>query len=228
MNPNFVYPLKDASQFQCAIAKDINDPMFDAVPRICNMSDGSLRLLGTGVQYAGGMAYASLGWPQGCTYGFAGLDYECFLSAADAQFLQVMETDLKAVLNPWSSGVLIPNVANWSVQKNLAAGGMWQIDDVNGDWVDTGFNPGPLSVDTWIPVSLRFSVDWSNLKSSVLSIKENGKIGMIPPALQNVSLLPSNWSTALNTQLQICLSKAGGVALQYRNVVVTLNSSPPA
>lgn len=224
MSVKVVYAISKAAQLTPLIATDINDPMFDAPPRIADMPDGSIRVSGQGVQYAGGMACAQLGWPDVPNLAFAGLDYEAYVSAADLSFLRVLETDLKACLNPWVSGPNISNVANWSVQKNLAEGGMWQIDDVNGNWIDTGFNPGPLSPDVWVPVSLRFSVNWTGGTYSVLSISESGKTGLIQAPQQNIALLPSNWGKALNAQLpQTCLNMAGAVNVQIRNALVTLS-----
>jgi len=132
-------------------------------------------------------------------------------------YAQVYETDLMIVD---ASG----NRFNGSCQINNYEGGMWQIANASGGWVDTGFKPGLLPPDVWTQVSVVYLVNWQKLTLSVVSIEQGSQVfSGIAPALQNIpATQKSGWQPSiLDVQIQDGMdSEPGGFSRDMRNITI--------
>lgn len=158
---------------------------------------------------------------------YSGLDYEMKIDDASASLLRCFETDLKwCIAAPPNSGTNIPNVMDGSAQKNYFEGGTWQIDDASQSWKDSGFKPGPFPANQWNKVTTRQSINPAKNQFSFLSITDGGATFTIPPTLQNLPLLNTNWDGSAVQVPQLCLQETGFVVVWLRNISAIFSDSP--
>lgn len=133
------------------------------------------------------------------------VQYQIRPSQTAALYSQVHETDLMIVD---ATG----NRYNGSTQKNNQEGGMWQVANATGGWVDTGFKPGLFVPDTWSPVAVVYKANWTALTLSVVSIMDGNQVFSLPPTLLNIpATQKSGWQPSiLDIQIQDCLNSSGG------------------
>jgi len=157
---------------------------------------------------------------------YAALYLEFMLSKFDFENLWAHETDLKAVVQGApNAATKIPNVFDWSAQVNIGRGGMFQIDQVGGGWIDTGIKIPPVP-DVWNALEIFFKADVTSSKFSVTGVTSNGSHYNVPTGLQNVPLLSSNWQPVAAVQLQNEVSKPGVVNITYRKVNLLYSPDP--
>jgi len=139
---------------------------------------------------------------------------------------QIRPSQLAAVLSQANENDLMVTNAkgalfNGSVRKNNQEGGMWQVANSAGGWVDTGFKPGPFAPDVWTQVIVVYAINWTT-GIRVVSITDNGTTFQLdtPPAAPN---LEAAWGpNLLDWQSQETLLSAGGYARDMRNVTLVL------
>jgi hypothetical protein len=101
--------------------------------------------------------------------------------------------------------------ANGSTQFNYGKGGMFQICDKNGLWLDTGWLAGKFVPNTVYPIAIKYHFDWVRKIYSHISASNGvGQPFMIPSALQNIPMSPLDWTDTCNLQCQLDLAGAGG------------------
>lgn len=163
-----------------------------------------------GVAYAAGLSKRAVTLPANVSQ-FT-LSYQVRVSQTGAAYSQANETDLMIVD---SNGTLY----NGSTRLNNQEGGMWQITNSAGGWVDTGFKPGLFAADTWTSVVVVYQANWTAQTLSVLSITD-GSTFTVPAALRQVETMAnSGWQKAiLDVQIQDTLVKAGAYTRDMRNI----------
>lgn len=145
--------------------------------------------------------------------------YQIRPSQAAALYAQVFERDLIIVD---AAG----NRYNGSCQINNYEGGMWQIANAAGGWVDTGFKSGLLPPDVWTQIAVVYQVNWQALTMSVVSIEDGSQVfsGLSPP-LENVAATQkSGWQPSiLDVQIQEGLdSEPGSYTVDMRNIGILM------
>ena len=144
--------------------------------------------------------------------------YQIRPSQTAALYSQVHETDL-IIVDP------LGNRYNGSCQKNNEEGGMWQIVNAAGDWVDTGFKIGLFTPDVWTTVTVIFKANWQALTLSVTSISDGTLTQAIPSSLQNIpATQKSGWQPSiLDVQIQDGLNAlGGGYSRDMRNIGIEM------
>jgi hypothetical protein len=100
---------------------------------------------------------------------------------------------------------------NGSCQLNLAEGGMWQVPNpTTGEWFDIGVRTGPLPANTWTPVTITYSLDYSARLISIVNIQVSGTTHPIPVPQKLPAKLLGWTASQVVTQLQPCLNSRGG------------------
>jgi hypothetical protein len=138
--------------------------------------------------------------------------YDLDPDTATASNAQVIETDSK-----------FTDAAGWtydgSCQLNLAEGGMWQIANAAGAWVDTGIKSG-IVPERWTPIEIVYALDFVNRAISVQSISSDGVLESVPAALQSVPAKQVGWEpNQIVTQLQQVLNSTGSAySVGFRNI----------
>jgi hypothetical protein len=172
-----------------------------------------------GPQWFAGLSKRSVTPPTGLLQSISQITvtYDIRPSQTASLFAQLHETDLIIVD---ANG----NRYNGSCQKNNEEGGMWQIVNAQGNWVDTGFKPGLFTPDVWTPVSVVYRVNWQALTLSVIGITDGTTPFLIPAALQNVPAVKnSGWQpNLLDIQIQDTLIKAGSYTRDMKNIGISL------
>lgn len=171
----------------------------------------------TGPAYSAGLSKRVVALPAN-VHQFT-LTYQIRPSQAAALYAQVYERDLIIVD---AAG----NRYNGSCQINNYEGGMWQIANAAGGWVDTGFKPGLLPPDVWTQIAVVYQVNWQALTMSVVSIEDGGQpfSGFAPP-LENVAATQkSGWQPSiLDVQIQEGLdSEPGSYTVDMRNLDILM------
>lgn len=164
--------------------------------------NGGLTTVIAGLPYSGALAKCPLPLPPGVS-NFT-LSYQIRPDMDAEEFSQIHETDL----------ILVDAAGSWyngSCQKNNAEGGMWQVVNAAGSWVDTGFKPGLFAPMQWTPVSVVYKVNWG-VGISMVSITDNGTTFQIPSTLQNLPLKTGmGWApNEIVIQVQECLNGSAG------------------
>lgn len=158
---------------------------------------------------------------------YAGLDYEVKIDDISSSMLQCFESDLKwCIAAPPDPTTSILNVVDGSSQKVYASNGMWQIDNANSaSWVNTGFMTRPFPPNQWNKVATRQSLNPAAGEFSFVSITDGAATYNIPPNLQSLPLLKTNWN-ATGVQFQIALNKTGFATFEVRNVSALFSDQP--
>ncbi len=107
--------------------------------------------------------------------------------------LNVVETDTILVFGGFKY--------NASGQWNQASG--FQIVDARGDWVDIGFNPGPLTADMKRAIRWEYFFDFTNHTTSMVAVTCDGVRWPVSPSAQKITAQPSNWTTGAYAQIQM-------------------------
>lgn len=118
-----------------------------------------------GERYAAGLSKRVVTLPEGVSrFTFT---YAIRPSQLAALYAQVYENDLMFVDSK-------SRRYNGSVRKNCVTG-EWEIVNVTGDWVPTGFKPAPFAPDVWTTVTIVFQINWTAFTLSVVSITDGTK-----------------------------------------------------
>lgn len=123
----------------------------------------------------------------------------------DAQTLlvaQTIELDTRVSVNKLNY--------NFSSQFNYQRGGMLQISNQAGGWVDTGIKPGPFTPLVWIPIQFDYVFDIVAHKYSTLAVTISGIKTLLPAALQNLTATSLDWADSCSLQVQQDLNALGG------------------
>ncbi len=131
-------------------------------------------------------------------FGDSGSIFNCKLSIhyrllGDLNGVNVIETDTLFVLGGYKY--------NCSLQYNHASG--FQIADVHGNWVDTGFNPGNLEIDHWYNIKVLYKLDTIQKQFSVRHIRCGNLASAVPSNLLSVPATISNWKEGVYPQIQL-------------------------
>jgi hypothetical protein len=115
----------------------------------------------------------------------------------------------------------IQNVCDWSTQWNRDSG-QFQIDNAEGRWTNTGFvvSPEDYTPDIWHLQSYRFWFDPSAGVCSVLSIRYDDRLFLVPASLRRIPLLQTNWEEVVALQIQNEAFTPGSTLIQYRNGIL--------
>lgn len=89
----------------------------------------------------------------------------------------------------------VVNRYDGSTQLNLAEGGMWQIDNADEQWIDTGAKPGPLPAGQPTRISTIYHYDFAAQTMAVVSIAQGDAAPfLVATAEQGIAAHSSNWS----------------------------------
>jgi hypothetical protein len=180
-------------------------------------------------------------WPGGTTLNIDGPQWAAGLSKRSVTVLadvlasisritfsfQIRPSQLAAVLSQAPENDLMitdqaANRYNGSLRKNNQKGGMWQIANAAGAWVDTGFDPGPFLPDVWTPASAVYQMVWGK-SISVLSITDGAETFTFPSPVAYAPTPNSKWApNLLDVQLQEVLENAGSFTRDTRNIGILL------
>jgi hypothetical protein len=134
--------------------------------------------------------------------GLLTLRFRLMIDEPASRLAQIFEFDSRLCLN--KIGI------NLSSQLNVAEGGMWQINKVNGDWIDTGILVGKLAPYGQYDFELQYKFDFAKKLYSHLSVNWGTGPKPIPPTLQNLAATPLDWDDTCNAQVQLCTNSQGG------------------
>lgn len=99
---------------------------------------------------------------------------------------------------------------NFSSQVNYAEGGMLQISDATGKWMDTGFKPGKFSPDLWYQIRMGYRFNLLSQRYSFATATIGIKSAVIPVNLQNLPAQLLKWADSVSLQVQLDLAGSGG------------------
>lgn len=97
---------------------------------------------------------------------------------------------------------------NGSSQFNYAEGGMWQIVDAKGNWVDTGIETAIFV--PWVPHPIKIEYYFDAKEFSVSSLAVCGDHNVVVANQQQIPMQPTNWGESASVQVQQDLGAAGG------------------
>lgn len=115
---------------------------------------------------------------------------------------QAIETDTILTIGGWTY--------NLSAQVNYEEGGMLQIADAAGKWVDTGLVVGEYQDGGFTGCSIQYTFDEATHTSSVVSFKNALNKFIIPENLQNIPAQQRGWADGAIFQVQLDLASKGG------------------
>lgn len=132
---------------------------------------------------------------------------------------QVVETDSKITDNEqWTYDL--------SAQWNITNDWMFQVDDDNWQWVDTGVRlPKPNTYEQQ-KIAIEYKLDYANKQSIILAFWNNGERYALPNPYW-IQARQIGWKASeIVTQLQQCNNHApGGYTLWFRDIGYELNLS---
>lgn len=152
------------------------------------------------------------------TYDLLTLAFDVRFDGAAATAARVMEFDVRVARGGMGF--------NCSSQFNVETG-LWQITDVNGNWVNTTWEFPPFSAWQKHHVEISYWFDWVKRLYSVTSARiETGNaissVYFTPPALQGISATPLAWADSVNVQVQQGLN-ASRIPVGYSQVMKNIN-----
>lgn len=170
-------------------------------------SFGSVLLPGMRQFYTVGSAYAdglnAIKRPILPNTGFLTLSFELMTDALAPTFAQALEVDSRLCVSKTDY--------NLSSQFNYVEGGVFQIVDRNGKWVDTEWKPGKFQPYVWYPIRFQYGFDVAKKTFSFLSASNGvGASFSIPKTMQGILSGPLAWDDTCNLQVQLDLAQAGG------------------
>lgn len=172
-----------------------------------------------GPAYSAGLSKRYVTPPAGLLQSFKTFtfSYQIRISETALIYSQVHENDFRVVD---ASGNVYPGDA----QKNNYQGGMWQIPNGKGGWIDTGFKPGLFTPDVWNPVSVIFEVNWTAKTITFVSITDGVSTFAVPPAIATIPAAALNWPAGLlGFQNQEGLNALGGTYTRStRNISISM------
>lgn len=127
--------------------------------------------------------------------------FDLIVDEANSTAANVRETDVILVTGGYKY--------NFSGQQNITEGGMIQIADSKGNWVDTGIKLGILSPNVRHSLSWKYSFDTTKHTGSVVSFALDGVGYSIPTSLQNIPASVCNWTEGAYPQFQMGSLPAG-------------------
>jgi hypothetical protein len=135
--------------------------------------------------------------------GYLTLSFELMTDAACYDQAQALEFDTRISIASLNY--------NLSSQFNYFEGGAFQITDVRGNWIDSGWKPGKFVPYVWYPITLRYGFDVAKKAYSFLSANNGvGSPYVIPKVLQGLPAQPLAWADSCSLQVQLDLAAAGG------------------
>lgn len=156
---------------------------------------------------------------EGREFVYAGKDYAGWLGAIELPLIdgyQKLTEDIEIMIDPAAERDLnalehdtrISDKLGWnynmSKQWNQTRGGMLQISNAAGGWVDTGYAPGPFMPYCWQRMRTEMFFDFKLMKYSIISVQLNSRPPFfIPAALQNLTATKMNWAPGCNFQYQL-------------------------
>jgi hypothetical protein len=169
------------------------------------LPDG-LRLYCTGPKYGGWLCRYVL--PLVYPFTRISFSYNLMIDDATAQQAQIIETDSK-----------ITDAAGWtydlSAQWNIQKGWMFQIDDKDWQWTDTGIKIVPPKANEWTAISIEYLLDYANHTSSIDTVTVDGKLFTVPESLQRIPAKQVGWQpSTIVLQLQQCNNALEGAHSQ--------------
>jgi hypothetical protein len=139
------------------------------------------------------------------------LSFELMVSAAFLKHSHLVETDT-IFCSPDGFN------SNLSIQRRQDTGQM-QLADQQGNWVDSGFIPPPLTPDTWHSHLFRYLIDPVRYTAGTQAMVIDGQLFMVPQRLQGLHAVKQNWTPGALFQAQSCLNETGGASnFMMRNI----------
>lgn len=127
-------------------------------------------------------------------YNHLALNFDLVLDGNSVSMARCLEFDIRVCLAKLGY--------NCSSQINNATG-IWQISDVNGNWVDTGYHVAALKPWTLQHFRIEYAFDFVGHKYSIVGIKINDAATfMVPDVLRNLAATPLAWDDSCSIQVQ--------------------------
>ena len=175
---------------------------------VIEQTASQLRTYISGPAYAGALGKKQLPLPP-IAKGIFTFSFEVEPDEAAELYAQALEFDLRVSIGGLNY--------NGSFQINYAEGGMCQIVDASGKWVDTGIKLGILPANTATAISVTMSIDQAK---KTFSVEQIGALA-VPQSLQNVPASNLGWADCIVVQIQCDLnSKGGAYSHGVQNVTV--------
>jgi len=172
---------------------------------------GGLKLFCCGPKYSGWLAkhVAPLVYP----FQNVWMAYTLTIDDATLVCAQVIETDTKITD---ADGFTYDLSAQW----NLAENWMFQVDTVDGHWIDTGIQIQALKPGVPAAMSIGYKLDYKNKVSSVVCVVVDGKQYTVPAGLGGIPAKQSGWGpNGVVTQLQQCINgQEGAYAVTFSSI----------
>ena len=131
------------------------------------------------------------------------LSFDLMVDGNAAKNAQAEETDTILCVDGYNY--------NFSVQINVALGGVLQVANAGGSWVSIGSGPRTLAPHMWHRFVIAYNFDTVKHVGSVMSISIDGVNYAVPPiALRNVPAQLKNWADGALFQVQQDLTAAAG------------------
>lgn len=144
-------------------------------------------------------------------YSHLAFEFDLVLDGYSAKYGRCFEFDIRNCL----AGLGY----NCSSQFNQATG-LWEISDVNGNWVSTGYKYPNLMPWSLQRMRIEYFFDYVNKKYGVQQIEINDYVPFVVPAkLQNLAATPLAWEDSCNVQVQQDMyGLLGGFSQMMQNI----------
>jgi hypothetical protein len=139
--------------------------------------------------------------------------YTMMIDDATPLIAQVAETDTKITDDQgWTYDL--------SAQWNIANGWMFQVDNQDWTWIDTGIQipaPAPLEDNR---IEIEYQIDYQTHTSSIVSVSADGERYAIDPEFHHIRARQVGWArNEIVSQLQQCNNATpGGYSLRFREI----------
>lgn len=112
-----------------------------------------------------------------------------------------------------------------SAQINIANNWMFQIDNENWTWTDTGINLSPMQAYEPLDFMVEYRIDYGKKNSSVIAVTMDEEQYEVPSELWHISGRNEGWAPSeIVTQLQQCNgANPGGYALLFDEIGYVLD-----
>jgi hypothetical protein len=195
--------METASGWSREWSPDINDVKPDGYNFV--QTPNGIRLYCAGSPYAGWLAkfVSTLIYP----FPKISFIYQLVIDDATTKQAQIIETDSK-----------ITDASGWtydfSAQWNIQEGWMFQVDNTNWTWTDTGIKIPP-TVNEPLPVKIDYLLDYTNHTSSIAAVTAGGTTYNVPSSLQGIPAKQVGWlPSSIVVQLQQCNNHLAGAHSQ--------------
>lgn len=99
---------------------------------------------------------------------------------------------------------------NMSSQINIAAGSIFQISDVYGNWATTGIVSPALVPGIPTRFLYEYGFNFTTKRYGIIAVTIAGQKRPVPAVMQNLLAQPSTWADSCSLQVQLDLNSKGG------------------